>query len=130
MVVIEESRLKPYELSMLLELLKLKAKDRFAQLKTTDLGENLGISQQAASAQLKELERRGLIAKKKAAGNHLAVKITEKGLDLIGAVYADLSSALEDEARERKEVVFHGKVFRGLGKHLTSSAFKDTESSS
>ena len=111
----ERRRLKPYELSMLLELLKLKAKDGFTQLKTTELGENLGISQQAASVQLKELEVNGLITRKRATGNRLAVKITEKGLNVIGAIYSDLSSALENEAKERKEVVFHGKVFRGLG---------------
>ncbi|MHB2035675.1 MAG: DUF120 domain-containing protein [Nitrososphaerales archaeon] len=115
MVIINERKLKPYELLMLLELLKLKAKDGFAQLKTTELGENLGISQQAASVQLKELEGKGLIARKRATGNRLAVKITEKGLGVIGSVYTDLSAALENEAMERKEVVFHGKVFRGLG---------------
>ena len=83
---------------MLLELLKLKAKEGFAQLKTTELGENLGISQQAASLQLKELEGNGLIAKKSAPGNRLAVKITEKGLGVIGTIYSDLSNALENEA--------------------------------
>ncbi len=100
---------------MLLQLLKLKAKDGFAQLKTTDLGENLGISQQAASVQLKELEASGLIARKRATGNRLAVMITENGMDVIGAIYSDLNSALENEAKERKEVMFHGTVFRGLG---------------
>ena len=113
--VSDKRRLKPYELSMLLELLKIKAKNDFAQLKTTELGRNLGISQQAASVQLKGLEQRGLVLRRKAAGNRLVVKITEKGLDCIGIVYADLNSALQEEANERKEIVFHGKIFRGLG---------------
>ncbi len=111
----DRRRLKPYELSMLLELLKIKAKDGFAQLKTTELGENLGISQQAASAQLKELEARGLVERRKASGNRLVVKITEKGIVCIGTVYADLNSALQEEAKERKAIVFHGNAFRGLG---------------
>lgn len=112
---IEEKRLKPYELSMLLELLKMKTKDGFTLLKTTDLGKNLGVSQQAASTQLKGLERHGLIARRQVTGNRLAVKMTEKGIALIGTVYAGLSSALEEEAKERNEVVFHGKAFGGLG---------------
>ena len=111
----DKRRLKPYELSMLLELLKIKEKDGFAELKTTNLGENLGISQQAASVQLKELEASGLVERRKVSGNRLVVKITEKGLERIGAVYVELNVALEEEARERKEVVFHGRVFRGLG---------------
>lgn len=111
----DKRRLKPYELSMLLELLKNKAKDNFAQLKTTELGHNLGISQQAASAQLKDLEERGLISRQKAAGNRLLVKITEKGIYQIGTVYADLNSALQEEVKEKREIVFQGKVFHGLG---------------
>lgn len=115
MVTNGERRLKPYELAMLLELLKLRAREGFAQLKTTEIGENLGISQQAASVQLRELDRNGLVTRKKVTGNRLAVKITEKGLDVIGEIYLDLNSALESEAKEKRVIVFHGKPFRGLG---------------
>lgn len=101
--------------SILIELLKLKAKDGFVQVKTTELGIMLGVSQQAASQDLKDLERMGLILRRKGSGNRSLVMISEKGLDLVSSFYSDLKQVLDSELEEKSEVVFHGRVFRGLG---------------
>ena len=114
-IMSKDERLRPYQLSTLLELVKLRAKDDYVQVKTSSLGKRLGISQQAASLHLKTLADLGLVSRKKSGGNRLAVKITEDGLVVVSNVYSELQSALEDEAKERNDISFHGSVFRGLG---------------
>jgi len=110
-----ERKSSRYGIAALIELLKLKAGDNFVQVKTAEFGSRLGITQQAASLQLKELERRGLIMRKKSSGNRTVIKVSNLGIEIIGSVYSDLREALQSELREKREVTFHGKVFRGLG---------------
>ena len=114
---------EPYYFHTLLELLKLGAKNDYAKIATAEIGDRLGITQQAASFHLKELERFGLVSKKKV-GKYVAVKITDSGLSSLASVYVDLKETLEGSGNEFS---FHGKVFRGLGQgafYITLPRFK------
>ena len=102
---------EPYYFHTLLELLKLGAKKDYTRIATAEVGERLGVTQQAASFQLKELERLGLVSKRKV-GKYVAVKITDLGLSSIASVYFDLKESLEGSGGD---FLFHGTVFRGLG---------------
>lgn len=102
---------EPYYFHTLLELLKLGAKNDYAKIDTTQVGQKLGITQQAASFHLKELERLGLVSKRRV-GKYVSVKITDAGLSSLASVYVDLKEILEGSG---SEFSFHGKVFRGLG---------------
>lgn len=91
--------------------MKHGAKHEYAKITTSEIGEKLGITQQAASFQLKELERLGLISRRRV-GKYLALKISDSGLSSLAAVYVELKEILEGGT---SEFVFHGKMFRGLG---------------
>lgn len=71
----------------------------------------MGLSQQAASIRLADLEMGGLIERAHS-GRGLAVRLTEGGLRAVTSVYSDLKESLEQGG---DTVVFHGRVFTGLG---------------
>jgi riboflavin kinase, archaea type len=104
------SRPTPQQLTTLVQLLKLGAAGSHVQVSSSRLGEALGISQQAASKRLIELERGGLVERAHS-GRGLAVRLTGAGLSLGGSFYADLRGAMETGERE---LVFRGYVFAGL----------------
>lgn len=75
------------------------------------LGESLGLSQQAASKRLVELEKRGMIDRRHA-GRGFSVKLTERGLDSVQSFYGSLKGAIEGQTAE---FTFNGRLFTGLG---------------
>jgi riboflavin kinase len=107
----ESRALKGYQIPLLLELLRLGAKESHVPISTSELGRRVGDSQQTASHHLVELERKNLIERRKLR-NRSAIKLTQKGVDAIETYYSEIKSALESE---RHELVFHGSLFRGLG---------------
>ena len=104
-------KLRPALLSTLLELVKLKAHTEFVHISSTELATKLGQSQQAASQHLRELEREGLIERRRNGVRH-GTRLTTKGSDAIRAYYAEMRVALEGKTREMS---FSGNLFRGLG---------------
>ncbi|MDG6997506.1 MAG: DUF120 domain-containing protein [Nitrososphaerota archaeon] len=111
-----------YYFHTLLGLLKLGAKYDYVKISTKEIGERLGVTQQAASFQLKELERLDLISKKRV-GKYLAVKISDRGLSSLATVYFELKEILEGS-----EFSFHGKAFHGLGQgafYISMPKFKN-----
>ena len=97
-------------LTTLLHLVRLGAVGSFTSVSSKRLGDSLGLSQQAASLRLAELERAGLIERARS-GRGLAVRLTEGGMGLAESFLADASVNLE---RGRNELAFRGAVFAGL----------------
>jgi riboflavin kinase len=97
-------------LTTMLHLAKLGAGASFASISTRALGASLGLSQQAASLRLVELERAGLVERARA-GRGLAVRLTASGLDAVETFLSEAGSGLK---KARAELVFRGRVFTGL----------------
>ncbi len=95
----------------LLELLKARAAYTYVPVPSSALGRSLGLSQQAASNRLVELEGAGLVERRRS-GRGLSVKLTERGLDLVYSFYGALKGEVEGQEGECK---FTGTLFRGLG---------------
>jgi riboflavin kinase, archaea type len=98
------------QLTTMLHLVKLGAVRSFANVTTRMLGDSMGLSQQAASLRLVELQRAGL-AERAHSGRGLAVRLTERGLDSVETFLADVGTNLE---RGKDVLSFHGAVFTGL----------------
>ncbi len=103
-------QLKPQQLITLVELLRLKAAHSYVKLSSSDLSRGLGISQQAASKRLADLERDGLIERMHA-GRGFSVRLTESGIRVVRAFYGELRGAFEEQKRD---LTFSGTVFTGL----------------
>jgi riboflavin kinase len=101
----------PQQLSTLVELIKLKAGHSFADASSLRLGHALGLSQQAASKRLIDLERSGLVERAHS-GRSLSVRLTDAGLRVVRSFYGDLRGAFEEEGHEME---FRGRVFTGFG---------------
>jgi riboflavin kinase, archaea type len=101
----------PEKLTTMLHLVRLGAVRSFANVTTRMLGDSMGLSQQAASLRLADLQKAGL-AERAHSGRGLAVRLTERGLDLVETFLADVSANLE---REKDVLSFRGAVFTGIG---------------
>ncbi len=98
------------QLTTLLHLVHLGAARSYIAISTKKLGDSMGLSQQAASLRLIELEKAGL-AERAHSGRGLAVRLTDTGLKLAESFLAEANASLE---AGRKEMVFRGTVFTGL----------------
>jgi riboflavin kinase len=105
------SELSPQDISTLVELLKAQAGRIYIPISSSALGASLGLSQQAASNRLLELERKGMIDRRHA-GRGFSVRLTERGLDAVQTFYGSLKGALEQQI---SQFTFRGKVFTGFG---------------
>ncbi|RLF12426.1 MAG: riboflavin kinase [Thermoprotei archaeon] len=74
-------------------------------------GKALGISQQTASRRLIELEKQGLV-KREVLRRGQTVMLTEKGVEALKEVYAELKRLFEEEVGE---LTVEGEIFTGLG---------------
>jgi len=95
----------------LFELAKLKAHLGFVPVSTEELAARMGQSQQAASQHLQQLEKLGLVERRRM-GIRFAVRLTPKGYEVVSSHYSQLKSAVEGQ---KKDMTFKGKVFQGLG---------------
>jgi riboflavin kinase len=102
----------PQKLATLMELVRLKASHSFAEVSSSRLSAGLGISQQAASQRLIDLEKSGLIERFHS-GRGLSVRLTEAGLLALRSHYDDLKGLFEDRKSE-DQYEFRGRVFTGL----------------
>ncbi|MGC8593522.1 MAG: DUF120 domain-containing protein [Nitrososphaeria archaeon] len=109
MLVLKKLELKNFE--VLFNLMLLGAKDRFVTVKTNELAEILGKSQQSASLYLSKLEKEGYI-QRVIEREGTSVKLTQKGVDLLVTVYLLLRNELEESPTT---INMEGKVFSGLG---------------
>ncbi len=103
--------LKPVLIPSMLELLHAGANRAAVSLSTTELAKRLGQSQQAASQHLMQLERAGLIERRRT-GLRLSVRITREGMGALESLYSELKGAIEEMVNK---FTFHGKLFQGLG---------------
>jgi riboflavin kinase len=101
----------PSYFSTLIELYALGASNRPIVISTSDLGKSLGLTQQAASKQLLQLEEKGMVERKKARRGN-ALILTAKGSEAVIAFYTRMKSVVEGKTRP---MTFHGKLFTGLG---------------
>jgi len=108
-LVLKKLELKNFE--VLFNLMLLGAKDRFVTVKTNELAEILGKSQQSASLYLSKLEKEGYI-QRVIEREGTSVKLTQKGVDLLVTVYLLLRNELEESPTT---INMEGKVFSGLG---------------
>jgi len=95
----------------LFELVKLKAHQGFVPISTEELAARMGQSQQAASQHLQQLEKMGFVERRRM-GIRFAVKLTPKGYEVVSSQYSQLKTAVEGQ---RRDMMFEGKLFRGLG---------------
>lgn len=100
----------PY-LGALISLFEAGAAVHPVHISTTLLGERLGLSQQAVSKQMLQLETEGLVEWKRA-GRRTTVSLTREGADRVVSLYSRLKGAVEGRPAS---LTIHGKVFTGLG---------------
>ena len=98
------------QLMTLIQLMMLGGGHSFAEISSAKLGEALGLTQQAASRRLIDLERAGLIERAHS-GRGLTVRLTNPGVDKVRTFYGELKTTFEGKV---EELVFLGKVFTGL----------------
>ncbi|MCW4008306.1 MAG: CTP-dependent riboflavin kinase [Candidatus Bathyarchaeota archaeon] len=96
----------------LIKLAEMGAHRRTTKTSTEYLAEKLGISQQTASRQLIELERRGLIQRTITSEGSL-IKITDAGVEELQKLHVNLRFLLE--ATYPPSITLEGTVFTGLG---------------
>jgi riboflavin kinase len=95
----------------IVELLSKGARHNFVEVTTTELGKEIGRSQQAASKHLLDLENSGYIERAKK-GQKFAVRVTDKGYSEIQGLFSSLRSALESAPAA---IEFEGSVVSGMG---------------
>jgi riboflavin kinase, archaea type len=95
----------------IIELLAKGARHNFVEVTTTELGKNIGRSQQAASKHLLDLENSGYIERAKK-GQKFAVRVTDKGYSEIQSLFSSLKSAIESAPAT---IDFEGSVVSGMG---------------
>src|SRR5437870_12542449 len=95
----------------IVELLSKGARHNFVEVTTTELGKNIGRSQQAASKHLLDLENSGYVERAKK-GQKLAVKVTDKGYSEIQGLFSSLRAALEST---RAAIYFEGTAVSEMG---------------
>ncbi|MFN3654794.1 MAG: DUF120 domain-containing protein [Candidatus Nitrosotenuis sp.] len=103
--------LKIQHLVTLTELLSKGAKNNFVSITTSQLGEGIHRSQQAASKHLLELEQGGYI-ERIMSGRKISVKLTKKGYDQIADLYNMLQKSIHSVP---SEIEINGTLVSGMG---------------
>jgi riboflavin kinase len=101
----------PSHLWTLIELYQRGAASQALELTTSELSHELGLSQQGVSKHLLQLEKEGLIERKRS-GRRTGVLVSRAGADRVLSVYSRLKTAVEGRAGV---LDFHGTLFTGLG---------------
>ncbi|MDE1853418.1 MAG: DUF120 domain-containing protein [Thaumarchaeota archaeon] len=96
----------------LLELARMGASYSYSEVSSAKLGEALGLTQQAASRRLIDLESAGFVSRVHS-GHSLKVCLTTAGLGAVRSFYGELTDVFE---KTRGKLTFAGKVFSGIGK--------------
>lgn len=93
-------------------MVKHGAAGAYADVSSSRLGDALGLTQQAASRRLVELENAGYIVRIHS-GRSPKVRITPSGMKALASFYGELRSAFESQP---PRLAFTGTVFSGMGK--------------
>jgi riboflavin kinase len=101
----------PSHLWTLIELYQRGAASQTLELTTSELSHELGLSQQGVSKHLLQLEKEGLIERKRS-GRRTGVLVSRAGADRVLSVYSRLRTAIEGKVGV---LDFHGTLFTGLG---------------
>jgi riboflavin kinase len=99
------------DIKALLKIVERGGLRKSIQLSSSQLGKDLGISQQTASRRLKALEEDGLI-KRQVVSRGQTVRITSEGRELLGGIYLDLSSVF---GKEPAAYTICGIIKTGIG---------------
>ena len=103
--------IKLQHIMTLIDLLSRGAHYNFVEVTTSEIGHDIGRSQQAASKHLLDLEISGYIERLKK-GQKFAVKVTDKGFSEIHNLYLSMKTALESAP---ETIDLEGKVVSGMG---------------
>jgi riboflavin kinase len=103
--------MKPSLLVTLYNIAKLGAYPGEIAYTTGEIATKLGLSQQTASRHLIELEKLGLIERKRTARG-VSVQLAPEGVRQLYAMYLTLQGVFEKPV---KEVALEGELFKGLG---------------
>lgn len=101
----------PSYLLTLIWLCKKGAASTFLDISTSELSKLLGFSQQAISKQMIEMEKEGIVVRRRG-GKGYSVYVTQEGIDLLNRFYIMLKEVLEGSERE---LIIRGRVFTGMG---------------
>ncbi len=101
----------PSYLLTLIWLCKEGASSTFLDISTSELSRLLGISQQAVSKQMIEMEKEGVVMRRRG-GRGYSVYVTQEGIDLLNRFYTMLKGVLEGS---EGELIIRGRVFTGMG---------------
>ncbi len=106
----ETSTVKPAHLQALKQLGLMGALDAYVKVRSGDLGEALGMSQQSASNTLVALEEAGLLERQMGSRGQ-SVRVSAAGVEVLRKEYTDYHSIFDRPSR----VVVKGTVIMGLG---------------
>ena len=106
------SEIKLQHIFTMTELMALGARHNYVEITTTDLGNSIKKSQQAASKHLLDLETIGYIERLRR-GQKYRIKITDKGYLEIKTLFLMLRSAIECTLND--SINFEGRVVSGMG---------------
>jgi riboflavin kinase len=101
----------PPHLWTLIELYQRGGATRTLDFSTSELALELGLSQQGVSKHLLQLEKEGLIERKRI-GRRTGVLVSRAGANRVIAVYSRLKTAIDGRA---EELDIHGTLFTGIG---------------
>lgn len=100
----------PQDYFVLKALKKLSSNPDTMEISSSDLAEEMGVSQQSASNYIIRLAREGLIDRRMS-GRRQAIVITPKGLEILYRELNSLNEILENE----EAIVVRGRISSGLG---------------
>lgn len=100
----------PKDIQVLKVLALRGASHQFIAITTSELGEDINVSQQTASNRILGLAESGLIERKMGVRGQ-QLKLTKRGMDILRAEYADYQQIFAP----RKELKIRGVVSTGLG---------------
>ena len=113
----------PPHLWTLIELYQRGGASRTLDISTSELASELGLSQQGVSKHLLQLEKEGLVERKRS-GRRTGILLSRAGADRVVSVYSRLKTAIEGRARM---LDFHGTLFTGLregGYYISLAGYK------
>lgn len=97
--------------TLIYNLVKKGAHQKFVRTNTIELASECGISQQTASRKLIELENNGFV-ERKIDRHGQSIRLTQKALTDLKTIYKNLRPVFDSAP---KKIVIEGKVFSGLG---------------
>ncbi|MHA2174550.1 MAG: DUF120 domain-containing protein [Candidatus Hodarchaeales archaeon] len=102
------------DLDILVTLGKMGGSRRMVTCTTSELGNQIGISQQTTSRKLVEMENKNLIVRKYSQRGN-SIRITPKGVANLEQIFKDLWMILTSSGREISEkIILRGKVITGM----------------